>query len=59
MPNKEEIVLAAKKLSILDSDATEISKEKMTTLLYEDLRRWYALIAYTLIKLLWCMLHFV
>ncbi|KAL3506492.1 hypothetical protein ACH5RR_031874 [Cinchona calisaya] len=40
VPNKEEVILAAKKLSILDSDASEISKEKMTSLLYEELRRW-------------------
>ncbi|KAI5653785.1 hypothetical protein M9H77_30972 [Catharanthus roseus] len=40
VPNKEEVILEAKKLSILDSDASEISKEKLTSLLYEELRRW-------------------
>ncbi|XP_071938297.1 probable acyl-activating enzyme 16, chloroplastic [Coffea arabica] len=40
VPNKEEVILAAKKLSILDSDASELSKDKMTSLLYEELRSW-------------------
>ena len=57
MPNKEEVILAAKKLSILDSDASELSKDKMTSLLYEELRRWYAIIASAFINLsmLYCI----
>lgn len=40
VPNKEEILLAAKKSSVLDSDASELSKEKMASFLYEELRKW-------------------
>ncbi|CAI9117553.1 OLC1v1018955C1 [Oldenlandia corymbosa var. corymbosa] len=40
VPNKEEVILAAKNLSILDPGASEISKEKLTNLLYEELRKW-------------------
>ncbi|XP_043722147.1 probable acyl-activating enzyme 16, chloroplastic isoform X2 [Telopea speciosissima] len=37
VPNKEEI---AKKLSILDADSSEFSKEKMTNLLRTELQTW-------------------
>ncbi|XP_059650964.1 probable acyl-activating enzyme 16, chloroplastic isoform X2 [Cornus florida] len=40
VPSKEEILMKAKRLSILDADASELSKEKMTSLLYEELRKW-------------------
>lgn len=50
MPNKDEVILAAKKLSILDPDASELSKEKMTNLIYEELRKWYDRIANSFIK---------
>uniref|UniRef100_A0A7C9AJY9 Long-chain-fatty-acid--[acyl-carrier-protein] ligase n=2 Tax=Opuntia streptacantha TaxID=393608 RepID=A0A7C9AJY9_OPUST len=40
VPNKEEALKAAKKLSIVDPDATELSKEALTNLLYEELRIW-------------------
>ncbi|KAF3456654.1 hypothetical protein FNV43_RR01308 [Rhamnella rubrinervis] len=40
VPNKEEALISAKALSIIDVNATEISKDKLTSLLYEELRRW-------------------
>ncbi|KAM0052913.1 putative long-chain-fatty-acid--[acyl-carrier-protein] ligase [Helianthus debilis subsp. tardiflorus] len=40
VPNKEEILLASKKSSTSDSDAVELSKEKITGLLSEELRKW-------------------
>ncbi|XP_044498294.1 probable acyl-activating enzyme 16, chloroplastic isoform X2 [Mangifera indica] len=39
VPNKEEVLLTAKKLSIVDSNATELSKEKITSLIYGELRK--------------------
>ncbi|KAF8016312.1 hypothetical protein BT93_H1732 [Corymbia citriodora subsp. variegata] len=40
VPNKEEALLAAKKKSMVDANAVELSKEKMSGLLYEELRTW-------------------
>ncbi|KAK9266743.1 hypothetical protein L1049_025365 [Liquidambar formosana] len=40
VPNKEDILVAAKKLAVVDAGASELSKEKMTGLLYEELRTW-------------------
>ena len=40
VPNKEEALLAAKRMSIIDANAVELSKEKMSSLLYEELRAW-------------------
>ncbi|MFS7907754.1 putative long-chain-fatty-acid--[acyl-carrier-protein] ligase [Helianthus anomalus] len=40
VPNREEILLASKKSSTSDSDAVELSKEKITGLLSEELRKW-------------------
>ncbi|XP_048333868.1 long-chain-fatty-acid--[acyl-carrier-protein] ligase AEE15, chloroplastic isoform X1 [Ziziphus jujuba] len=40
VPNKEEALILAKALSIIDVNATEISNEKLKALLYEELRRW-------------------
>ncbi|XP_052208189.1 probable acyl-activating enzyme 16, chloroplastic isoform X2 [Diospyros lotus] len=42
VPNKEEILVAAKKLLIVDADASELSKEKMMSLLHEEVRKWTA-----------------
>lgn len=41
VPNKEEVLPLAKELSIIDGNATELSKDRLTTLLYEELRKWY------------------
>ncbi|KAK9140431.1 hypothetical protein Scep_010112 [Stephania cephalantha] len=38
VPNKEEMLAEAKKSSIIDDGASELSKEKMTNLLHEELR---------------------
>ncbi|XP_038722893.1 long-chain-fatty-acid--[acyl-carrier-protein] ligase AEE15, chloroplastic isoform X2 [Tripterygium wilfordii] len=40
VPNKEEMLMLAKKVSIVDADASELSKERMTGLLHEELRKW-------------------
>nr|GMD65811.1 probable acyl-activating enzyme 16, chloroplastic [Ipomoea batatas] len=40
VPHKEEVLLAAKNLSVVDSDATEVSKEKTSKLLHEELQKW-------------------
>ncbi|KAI8004028.1 hypothetical protein LOK49_LG08G02249 [Camellia lanceoleosa] len=40
VPNKDEILVTAKKLLIVGVDASELSEEKMTSLLYEELRKW-------------------
>ncbi|KAL2469427.1 putative acyl-activating enzyme 16 [Abeliophyllum distichum] len=40
VPNKEDILSEAKRLSKVDSDASEISKETMTSLFHEELRKW-------------------
>ena len=40
VPNKEDALLLAKELSIVDANATELSKDKLTSLLYEELRKW-------------------
>nr|XP_016508747.1 PREDICTED: probable acyl-activating enzyme 16, chloroplastic [Nicotiana tabacum] len=40
VPNKEEVLLAAKKSAIVDSETTEVSKEKAVGILYEELRKW-------------------
>ncbi|PSS35648.1 Acyl-activating enzyme 16 like [Actinidia chinensis var. chinensis] len=40
VPNKDEILVTAKTLSIVDADALELGKEKMTSLLHEELRKW-------------------
>ncbi|CAL5347742.1 unnamed protein product [Camellia sinensis] len=37
---QEEILVTAKKLLIVGADASELSEEKMTSLLYEELRKW-------------------
>ncbi|XP_061993080.1 probable acyl-activating enzyme 16, chloroplastic isoform X1 [Rosa rugosa] len=40
VPNKEEALLAAKNLSLVDIDASDLSKETMKSLLSQDLRKW-------------------
>ncbi|XP_020270181.1 uncharacterized protein LOC109845347 isoform X2 [Asparagus officinalis] len=40
LPTQDEVVALAKKLSILNGDAAELSKEKILNLLYDELRRW-------------------
>ncbi|XP_024022399.1 probable acyl-activating enzyme 16, chloroplastic isoform X3 [Morus notabilis] len=40
VPNKEEVLPLAKEFSIIDGNATDLSKDKLTTLLYEELRKW-------------------
>ncbi|KAL0451982.1 UNVERIFIED_CONTAM: putative acyl-activating enzyme 16, chloroplastic [Sesamum latifolium] len=40
VPNKEEILLEAKRLSIVESNASELSKQKQINMLHEELRKW-------------------
>ncbi|KAJ6370183.1 hypothetical protein OIU76_028456 [Salix suchowensis] len=40
VPNKDEVLEAAKKYSSVDPDATELSKKQITSLLNEELRKW-------------------
>ncbi|ONK66361.1 uncharacterized protein A4U43_C06F6930 [Asparagus officinalis] len=40
LPTQDEVVALAKKLSILNGDAAELSKGKILSLLYDELRRW-------------------
>ncbi|KAJ4831077.1 putative acyl-activating enzyme 16, chloroplastic [Turnera subulata] len=40
VPNKEEVLETAKKLAIIDSNATELSKVQLTNILKEELRKW-------------------
>ncbi|KAG6793281.1 hypothetical protein POTOM_002480 [Populus tomentosa] len=40
VPNKEEVLEVAKKLSIVDADATELSKKQIANLLDKELRKW-------------------
>lgn len=38
VPNKEEVIAAARTLS--ESDTSELSKEKMTSLIYAEIKKW-------------------
>ncbi|XP_020536962.1 probable acyl-activating enzyme 16, chloroplastic isoform X2 [Jatropha curcas] len=40
VPNKEEVLRAAKMMSIINSNDSELSKEQLTTLVDEELRKW-------------------
>ncbi|WCJ27625.1 Long-chain-fatty-acid--CoA ligase 1 [Euphorbia peplus] len=40
VPNKEEVLLAAKKLSIIDADDSELSEKHIINLLREELSKW-------------------
>ncbi|CAH9142243.1 unnamed protein product [Cuscuta epithymum] len=42
VPHKEEVLSAAKRLSVVDADATEVSKEKTASLLHKELVKWTA-----------------
>ncbi|KAK5793775.1 probable acyl-activating enzyme 16, chloroplastic isoform X1 [Gossypium arboreum] len=40
VPNKDEVLQAAKVSSIVDPDAVDLGRDKMTSLLYEELSKW-------------------
>lgn len=40
VPNKEEVLLEARRLSLVDDNASELSKQKLTGLLYQELKKW-------------------
>ncbi|MBA0570532.1 hypothetical protein Golob_004173 [Gossypium lobatum] len=40
VPNKDEALQAAKVSSIIDPDAVDLGRDKMTSLLYEELSKW-------------------
>ncbi|XP_021748986.1 probable acyl-activating enzyme 16, chloroplastic [Chenopodium quinoa] len=40
VPNKEEVLHAAKKLSLIDANSSELGKERLTSLLQGELRKW-------------------
>ncbi|KAI6693696.1 hypothetical protein NL676_021406 [Syzygium grande] len=40
VPNKDEVLLAAKEMSIVDANASALSKEDLASLLHEELRTW-------------------
>ncbi|GFQ03135.1 probable acyl-activating enzyme 16 chloroplastic [Phtheirospermum japonicum] len=40
VPDKEEILLEAKRLSVLEADASELSKQKQINMLHQELRKW-------------------
>ncbi|MBA0721661.1 hypothetical protein Golax_009179 [Gossypium laxum] len=40
VPNKDEALLAAKEASVVDADAVDLSKEQISSMLYEELRKW-------------------
>ncbi|XP_051133220.1 probable acyl-activating enzyme 16, chloroplastic isoform X2 [Andrographis paniculata] len=40
VPNKEEILLEAKRLSMVENSATELSKQQQTNLLHNELQKW-------------------
>ncbi|CAJ1938718.1 unnamed protein product, partial [Sphenostylis stenocarpa] len=40
VPNKEEVLMVAKKLSIINSDSSDISEEKVKSLIYKELKTW-------------------
>ncbi|KAM7277624.1 hypothetical protein ACFE04_004758 [Oxalis oulophora] len=42
VPNKDEVLIEAKSRSIVESDASELSREKTTSLLREEIRKWTA-----------------
>lgn len=41
VPNKNEVLETAKRLSILDEKMEKISKEKQLKLLHDEVRTWY------------------
>ncbi|WJX39423.1 Long-chain-fatty-acid--[acyl-carrier-protein] ligase AEE15, chloroplastic [Trifolium repens] len=40
VPNKEEVLKAARELSIIDSSSSDVSHEKVTSLIYNELKTW-------------------
>ncbi|KAK9933011.1 hypothetical protein M0R45_020225 [Rubus argutus] len=52
VPNKEEALLAAKNLSLVDIDASDLSKETMKTLLLQDLQKWTSSCSYQIGRVL-------
>ncbi|KAL9325207.1 hypothetical protein ACSQ67_005852 [Phaseolus vulgaris] len=40
VPNKEEVLMVARKLSIINSDNSDVSEEKVKTLIYKELKTW-------------------
>ncbi|XP_014619771.1 probable acyl-activating enzyme 16, chloroplastic isoform X3 [Glycine max] len=40
VPNKEEVLKAARESSIIDSNSSDASQEKVTSLIYKELRTW-------------------
>ncbi|KAF1892507.1 hypothetical protein Lal_00010973 [Lupinus albus] len=40
VPNKDEVLRAARELSIVDSTSSDISQEKMVSLIYRELKTW-------------------
>ncbi|KAA3480353.1 putative acyl-activating enzyme 16, chloroplastic isoform X1 [Gossypium australe] len=40
VPNKDEVLQAAKVSTIVDPDAVDLGRDKMTSLLYEELSKW-------------------
>ncbi|XP_022147167.1 probable acyl-activating enzyme 16, chloroplastic [Momordica charantia] len=40
VPNKEEVLSAAKDLSAVDSSFSELSNEKLTNMIYSEVRKW-------------------
>ncbi|WJX33357.1 Long-chain-fatty-acid--[acyl-carrier-protein] ligase AEE15, chloroplastic, variant 2 [Trifolium repens] len=40
VPNKEEILKTARELSIVDSNSSDVSQEKVTSLIYNELKTW-------------------
>ncbi|RDY06865.1 putative acyl-activating enzyme 16, chloroplastic, partial [Mucuna pruriens] len=40
VPNKEEVLKAARESSIIDSSSSDVSQEKVTGLIYKELRTW-------------------
>ncbi|MCH91926.1 long-chain-fatty-acid CoA ligase (AMP-forming), partial [Trifolium medium] len=40
VPNKEEVLKAARELSIIDFNSSDVSQEKVTSLIYNELKTW-------------------
>ncbi|KAJ7957268.1 Long chain acyl-CoA synthetase [Quillaja saponaria] len=40
VPNKDEVLLAARKLSIVEDNISDLGKEQVTSLLYKELKSW-------------------
>ncbi|TKY47811.1 acyl-activating enzyme 16 [Spatholobus suberectus] len=40
VPNKEEVLKAARESSVIDSNSSDVSQEKVTSLIYKELKTW-------------------